>query len=219
MSRGLDISSVRRFYDRFGSKQDSQAFYEDPGLDVLVHEGAFGAARRVFELGCGTGRFAERLLSRELPSDARYHGVDLSSTMIGLAARRLAAFGERAHVTRTEGELRFPFPDAAFDRVVATYVLDILASEQTREILLEAHRLLARGGLLCTLALTQGSSLPSRLLSRAWSGLYALRPSLVGGCRPITVVPLLDGSLWRTRHRSVVVAWTVPSEVLVAEAL
>jgi SAM-dependent methyltransferase len=101
-----------------------------------------GSLRRsVFEFGCGTGRFADRLLSRELPPDARYAGVDLSSTMVDLATRRLARFGERAQVTLTEGDVRFPFPDASFDRVVATYVLDILGEERIRELLLEAHRL------------------------------------------------------------------------------
>jgi ubiquinone/menaquinone biosynthesis C-methylase UbiE len=218
MPRALDAPAVRRFYDRFGSMQDRQAFYENPGLEVLTREGAFAEARRVFEFGCGTGRFADRLLSRDLPPDARYEGVDLSSTMVDLTTRRLARFGERAHVTHTEGDVRFPFPDASFDRVVATYVLDILGEDRIRELLAEAHRLLSRDGLLCTLALTRGCSVPSRLLSRAWSGLYALSPSLVGGCRPIAVSDFLDSALWRQRHRSVVVAWTVPSEVLVAAA-
>jgi ubiquinone/menaquinone biosynthesis C-methylase UbiE len=214
----LDAGAVRRFYDRFGSKQDLQAFYEDPGLDALVREGAFSQARRVFELGCGTGRFAKRLLSREMPPDACYEGVDLSSTMVDLSTRRLERFGGRARVARSEGEMRFLFPDASFDRVIATYVLDILSEEGLAQFLVEAHRLLAREGLLCTLALTHGRSLSSRLLSRAWSGLYALRPSLVGGCRPIAVAGSLQASLWRPRHRSTVVAWAVPSEVLVAEA-
>jgi ubiquinone/menaquinone biosynthesis C-methylase UbiE len=218
MSRTLDPQAVRRFYDRFGSKQDAQAFYENPGLELLVREGAFGEARRVLEFGSGTGRFAERLLTRELPPDARYQGVDLSSTMIGLATQRLARFAERASVTLTEGDVHFPFSDHSFDRVVATYVLDILGEDRIRELLREAHRLLSPGGLLCTLALTRGCSVPSRLLSGAWSGLYAMSPGLVGGCRPIAVADHLDGSLWRPRYRSVVVAWAVPSEVLVAQA-
>jgi len=219
MSRTLDAQAVRRFYDRFGSKQDRQSFYEDPGLDVLVREGGFGHARHVFEFGCGTGRFADRLLSRELPPDARYDGVDLSSTMVDLATLRLGRFPDRAKVTRSEGSVRLPFDDASFDRVVATYVLDILADEEIGRFLAEAHRLLRCGGLLCTLALTQGCSLPSRVLSRAWSRVHSLRPTLVGGCRPIQVADFLDASLWRRRHRSVVVAWAVPSEVLVAEAI
>jgi ubiquinone/menaquinone biosynthesis C-methylase UbiE len=219
VTRTLDVDSVRRYYDWFGARQDSQAFYEDAGLDLLARESDFARARRVFELGCGTGRFAERLLAHELPVDARYEGVDLSSTMTDLATRRLARFGERAHVTRTEGDVPLPFPDGSFDRFVATYVLDILGEERIRQILVEAHRLLAGGGLLCTLALTEGTSLASRLVSGAWSGVYALRPSLVGGCRPISVVRHLDRSLWTERRHGVVVAWAVPSEVLVAEAV
>jgi ubiquinone/menaquinone biosynthesis C-methylase UbiE len=219
VSGALDAQAVRRFYDRFGSKQDRQSFYEDPGLDVLVREGDFGQARHVFEFGCGTGRFADRLLSRELPPDARYEGVDLSSTMVDLASQRLGRFPDRAKATRAEGSVRLPLDDASFDRVVATYVLDILADEEIGRFLAEAHRVLRRGGLLCTLALTQGCSLPSRLLARAWSRVHSLRPTLVGGCRPIEVADFLDVSLWRRRHRSVVVAWAVPSEVLVAEAV
>ena len=219
MSGTLDAQAVRRFYDRFGSRQDRQSFYEDPGLDVLVREEDFGHARHVFEFGSGTGRFADRLLSRELPPDARYEGVDLSSTMVDLATQRLGRFPDRAKVTRSEGGVRLPFDDASFDRVVATYVLDILAAEEIGRFLAEARRLLLRGGLLCTVALAAGCSLPSRLLSRAWSRVHSLRPTLVGGCRPIEVADFLDTSLWSRRHRSVVVAWAVPSEVLVAEAI
>jgi ubiquinone/menaquinone biosynthesis C-methylase UbiE len=116
-------------------------------------------------------------------------------------------------------DVPFPFPDGSFDRFVATYVLDILGEDRIRQILLEAHRLLARGGLLCTLALTEGTSLASRLVSGFWCGVYALRPSLVGGCRPISVVRHLDDSLWTERQHSVTVAWAVPSEVLVAAAV
>jgi ubiquinone/menaquinone biosynthesis C-methylase UbiE len=219
MSRTLDPQAVRRFYDRFGSKQDTQAFYENPGLELLVRQSAFSEARRVFELGCGTGRFADRLLTRELPPDARYQGVDLSSTMVGLTKQRLARFADRASVTLAEGDVRFAFPDACFDRVVATYVLDLLEEERIHAFLLESHRLLAHGGLLSTLALTHGSSVPSRFVSRVWSALSDLSPGLVGGCRPIAVADHLDGSLWRPLHRSVVVAWAVPSEVLVAQAV
>jgi SAM-dependent methyltransferase len=217
MGRTLEAQAVRRFYDRFGSLQDWQSFYEDPGLDVLTREGDFAHAHRVFELGCGTGRFARRLLERELPPDARYSGVDVSRTMVGLSARRLARFGDRATVSLSEGGVLLPAAVASVDRVVAVYVLDLLGEGEIAAFLAEARRLLVGGGLLCTLALTHGPSMPSRLLSRAWAGLHALRPGLVGGCRPIRVGELLETSRWRVRHRSVVVAWAVPSEVLVAE--
>ena len=32
----LSHSQAKRFYDRFGSKQDKQSFYEDKALDELI---------------------------------------------------------------------------------------------------------------------------------------------------------------------------------------
>ena len=166
MPRTLDRQAVRRFYDRFGSKHDRQSFHEDPGLDVLVREGYFAHARHVFELGCGTGRFADRLLSRELPPDTRHEGVDLSSTMVDLATRRLSRFPGRAKVTRTEGDLLFdPRPRNVHPRHPRRGTNRPFTGRGTPPS--------PPGGHLCTLALTHGCSVPSRLLSRAWSGVYS----------------------------------------------
>lgn len=40
--------------------------------EALIQNCEFDRVRSVFELGCGTGRFAERLLERYLPANARY---------------------------------------------------------------------------------------------------------------------------------------------------
>ena len=58
----LKHSAARAFYDRFGKKQDCQSFYEDPALDELIAHASFEDARSVFEFGCGTGKFAARIL-------------------------------------------------------------------------------------------------------------------------------------------------------------
>lgn len=99
----LTRGEARAFYDKFGSKQDSQAFYEAAALDQLVENSSFATAQSVFEFGCGTGRFAFDLLQRHVPADAVYRGVDISSTMVRLASARLAPFGERAAVTLGAG--------------------------------------------------------------------------------------------------------------------
>ncbi len=82
----LNKEKLRQFYDRFGSKQDKQGFYEDAALDALIRHGEFQSAQSVFEIGCGTGKLAARLLSDHLPDSARYVGIDLSSTMADLCA-------------------------------------------------------------------------------------------------------------------------------------
>ncbi|MFQ5351241.1 MAG: class I SAM-dependent methyltransferase, partial [Thermoanaerobaculia bacterium] len=96
--RTLGRAEARTFYDRFGPRQDRQAFYEDAALEGLLAEGGFEGARSVAEFGCGTGRFAEILLAEKLPAEAVYLGVDLSPRMVELARTRLARFGGRARV-------------------------------------------------------------------------------------------------------------------------
>ena len=115
----LTHSQAQAFYDRFGKRQDSQAFFEDAALDELISHGAFERAESVFELGCGTGRFAARLLKKHLSPNASYLGIDLSRTMIDIAERRIAANAQRARVIQSDGSLRFPIPDQSVDRVAA----------------------------------------------------------------------------------------------------
>lgn len=216
-ARTLGRAEARAFYDRFGPRQDRQAFYEDAALQGLLSEGGFEEARSVAEFGCGTGRFAEILLAQKLPPDASYLGVDLSPNMATLTRTRLARFGERARVQTTEGELSLPLADGAADRFVTNYVLDLLALDEIDAVLAEAHRVLVPGGRLCATGLTEGSGPLSWLVSGLWRGVQRLSPRLVGGCRPVRVAERLDPASWRPLHVATVVAWGVPSEVLVAE--
>src|SRR4051812_10077889 len=127
MQRTVTPAEAKAFYDRFGAKQDRQAFYEDPALARLSAHAAFGEARSLVEFGCGTGRFAARLLADSLPDDARYHGIDISPTMVRIARARLAAWSERATVQVSDGAIRLPVPSGSCDRVLCTYVLDLLS--------------------------------------------------------------------------------------------
>jgi ubiquinone/menaquinone biosynthesis C-methylase UbiE len=136
--------------------------------------------------------------------------------MVDIAARRVEPFGDRATVERTEGEPRLPQPDGWGDRVVSTYVLDLLSDEDIRIVLGEAHRVLRPGGMLCVVGITPGEAGLSRLLMNVWQRIHALKPILVGGCRPLRVADYLDQQQWQPLHHSVVTAWGVSSEVTVA---
>lgn len=204
-------------YDRVGRWQDTQAFYEGPALDRLVEHGAFEAAERVVEVGCGTGRFAARLLRDALPPTAQYHGIDLSRVMVRRTRERLQPFGDRATVTQSDGRFAVDGADGSQDRVVATYLLDLLSEADVRAFLAEAHRLLRPGGRLCLAGLTEGVDPVSRLVASLWHLLARWRPTWVGGCRPMRVRPRLSEARWSVVHHAVVTAWGVPSEVLVAD--
>jgi ubiquinone/menaquinone biosynthesis C-methylase UbiE len=217
--RTLTHEQAKSFYDGFGSKQDKQSFYEDEALGVLVAHAAFDQAHSVFELGCGTGRFASDLLAHHLPADARYFGTDVSSTMAELATGRLAPFGSRARVARVEGQPRVPVDDDAFDRFVSTYVFDLLPASEQVQWLDEAARVLRPNGLLCLTGITHGVTPISRMTMRLWQRLFALNPRWVGGCRPTRVADLLATASWNVRFRTIVVSWGVASEVVVAVLL
>jgi ubiquinone/menaquinone biosynthesis C-methylase UbiE len=168
------------------------------------------------ELGCGTGRVAERLLAEALPADARYLGIDASATMAGLARTRLARFGARAEVRQSDGSLHVDAPDASFDRFLSTYVLDLLSEADVARALAEARRLLVPGGLLVVAGLTRGRTPLARLTTALWEGVHRLRPALLGGCRPLELQRLLDPAAWELRHRAVVARFGIASEAVVA---
>ena len=216
-NRVLDTSAARAYYDRFGKKQDSQGFYEDPALDDLIAQADFPGSQRVFEFGCGTGKFAGRLLAKHLPASASYLGCDISPVMISLARSRLETYGARAQVALSDGGVQFPIPDRSVDRVVSSYVLDLLSETDIGHFFSESHRVLTPGGRLCLASLTKGVTLPSRIVSSLWTSAFRLSPALVGGCRPIRLDAFVDPSEWQFLHRRVLTPFGVPSEVLILE--
>ncbi len=215
--RILTAEEARRFYDRFGRKQDLQGFYEDPAVDDLVVHSDFERATAVFEFGCGTGRLAERLLSVRLTSDCSYLGVDVSPVMVALARERLERWRPRAEVRVSAGSMRLDVASGRFDRFLATYVLDLLCVEDIETLLTEARRVLVPGGLLCLVSLTEGVTLGGRLVSWIWRRVHSLDPRLLGGCRPILLERLVPVNEWRLRYRRVITTWGICSEVLVAQ--
>jgi len=212
----LTRSQARTFYDRFGKKQDAQAFYEDAALDDLIAQAAFEQAENVFELGCGTGRFALRLLTRHLSPSASYLGIDLSQTMIDIAEQRISSYAERAKMVQSDGSLRFPLPDRSVDRVVSTYVLDLLSETDIHQAISEARRVLMPNGRLCLVSLTHGVTFASRIVGAMWSAVFRLHAPLVGGCRPIRLDSFFDQQIWSVDYRNTITRFGVPSEVLIA---
>ena len=214
--RTLTVGEAKDFYDSFGARQDRQGFYEDRALATLVKHAGFESAKTVFEFGCGTGRFAESLMSGPLPDEARYLGLDVSETMVGLARERLRRWPERAEVMVSDGSTKLPVLDGGFDRFVSSYVFDLLSEEDIRGVLAEAERVLSRDGRLCLVSLTYGEGLLPGLVSAAWKQVHRLRPRLVGGCRPVRLASYLPANRWRILHRETMVSFGISSEVLVA---
>lgn len=106
-------------------------------------------APHIVELGIGPGYLAERLLNKI--SDVTYEGVDFSSSMLELAATRLAAHLSR--VTLTQADLVNEDWGAKVGRpagaIISTWALHDLGSEENvLQVYQACHRLLANGGIL-----------------------------------------------------------------------
>ena len=218
-ARMLSHAEARRFYDRLGARQDWQWPFEQPARDAMVEHLELGATRSVFELGCGTGRFAKDLLERWLPLDARYLALDSSDTMLRLSRRSLSRFGERVEVRSSSGELRFDAADGSFDRWLSTYVFDLLTEADIAAALCEAHRLLARGGLLGLVSLAHGGTPLAQRIERIWMALNRRHPATTGGCRPLDLLDHLSPDHWEVRHHERVTRLGISSEVVVAERI
>lgn len=66
--------------------------------------------------------------------------------MVALARNRLSLWGERATVLLADGTPHVPLSDGSVDRFLACYVLDLLSGQDIRDLLSEAHRVLAPEG-------------------------------------------------------------------------
>jgi ubiquinone/menaquinone biosynthesis C-methylase UbiE len=214
--RTFTVEQARTFYDFLGSRLDWQRFFEDPAFEVMLRHADFERASAVLEFGCGTGRLAERLLSQLLPEKCCYRGLDISGTMLDLARKRLQPWAERATVGLSDGSCTLVEADVSVDRVMCTYVLDLLSREQIHLFLGEAFRVLVADGLLCLASLNGGQGTLAGLVSSTWRLAYALSPWIVGGCRPIDLTEHLSPALWQIVHVELIRTFGFTSQVVVA---
>lgn len=218
--RLLERDEVVGVYDAFGARQDTQGWYEDAPLAVLkeqmfgVHENPSGDPLSVLELGAGTGKLAHEIVTELVPSGSRYLGIDISPVMVDLARTRLRDCSD-AHAVVGDARQQLPLADGCVDRVVAAYVFDIFSEDEIRGVYAEVARVLVPGGLFGAVSLSSGTTTWSRMTSRLWSFVHTLRPTAVGGCRPVDVLKCIPEG-FDVAHASKKVAGGIPSEVIVS---
>jgi tRNA (cmo5U34)-methyltransferase len=115
---------------------------EIPGYEDLQQATACAAAgveaRRVLELGTGTGETALRVLARHPP--AAWLGVDASAAMLARARERLPAADLRL------GRLEDDLPAGPFDLVVSALVVHHLDTAGKRDLFRRVAAVLRPGG-------------------------------------------------------------------------
>ncbi|MCU1640470.1 MAG: methyltransferase type 11 [Nocardia sp.] len=112
------------------------AYYERPAMLELAGD---VTGQRILDAGCGSGPLFAALRDR----GAIVTGIDASAGMLELARRRL---GADADLRVADLANPLPFPDDAFDDVVASLVLHYL--QDWAQTLAELRRVLTPGGRL-----------------------------------------------------------------------
>lgn len=148
----LSFDTMAEFYDET-RRFDRPSF--DAALDWLVAEFPPPDFPKVFEPGIGTGRIALPLAERGY----RVEGVDISPQMLAVLERRLAQSLVRPSVSYRVGDvLVLPWPDAAFDLVVAVHLFYHI--RQWQAAVDELLRILRPGGAFALMHTGTGAEIP-----------------------------------------------------------
>jgi SAM-dependent methyltransferase len=133
-----DYDSFAEAYSAANEASLLNAYYERPATLALAGD---VAGRRILDAGCGSGPLFAALRDR----GAIVTGFDKSARMLELARRRL---GDDADLRVADLGRPLPFPDGAFDDVIASLVLHYLEDwtaplAELRRVLRPAGRLIA----------------------------------------------------------------------------
>src|SRR5687767_3075342 len=91
----------------------------EPFETLLVDEVRAQAARRILDVGCGTGA-TTLAVARSLGAAGDCTGIDISDPMIGVARSRAAREGTTASFICADAQT-FPFQRATFDLIISRF--------------------------------------------------------------------------------------------------
>ena len=133
------VNDYDSFAEAYAAETESNlinGYYARPAILDLAGD---VAGRRILDVGCGAGPVLKALRDR----GAIVTGVDPSTKILELARQRL---GDRAALQQADLSYPLPFPDSAFNDVIACLVLHYL--EDWTAPLAELRRVLTPGGRL-----------------------------------------------------------------------
>jgi ubiquinone/menaquinone biosynthesis C-methylase UbiE len=142
---GYCTADAQREFDSWSRRYDYdplQWLFFGPSHRMLL-EALSPADERILDIGCGTGRFASRVLER-FP-DTQVWGLDLSAGMLCQAQARCPDVGDRLHLVRGDSE-RLPFASDMFDVITCTHSFHHYPHQE--RVVAEMFRVLRPGGRL-----------------------------------------------------------------------
>ena len=201
-----ETSSIQRFYDWLGPRYDWFDFYEGRAKEQALQALDLEPGLSVLNAGIGTGKDQLKIQEKIQPT-GRVIGIDISPKMLAVAQKRTLTNLVRADIRR------LPLANNCFDRLISTYVLDLIPRNDLVGLLKEFRRVLKPGGKVVLASLTAGVNLPSKMFVTVWELTYQISPLACGGCRPLKLAPLLEQAGFDCVQSEVILQFGVPSEL------
>ena len=146
-----------------------------------------GAPATILEVGVGPGHILTAVGKRN--KSAVSVGIDISRGMLNQCRRALEKHRVAANLVCADA-LQLPFPDGAFEGVVASFLLDLFQQGNIPNALREMLRVLAPGGRIVVASL----QFSNPVLRQAWMFARRVAPDLAKRIQPIDFREFLEGT-------------------------
>lgn len=194
--------SIAPIYDLWGMLTETKARKRFLEL-ANIHDG-----EKVLEVAVGTGSTFVEILKKN--PNGQNHGIDLTDEMLRRAKKKAAKLGLKNYSLELGDAYHLTYPDGMFDLVINNYMFDILPESDFPIVLNEFKRVLRPGGRLVMANMTKALHWYESISEQV----YRIRPSLLGGCRGIYLLPYLESAGFVDTQREYISQMTFPTEVI-----
>jgi len=163
---------------------------------------------KVLEVAVGTGSAFVEIL-RKNPHGWNT-GIDLTMEMLSRARKKAGKLGVGNYSLEPGDAYDLAYPDAEFDLILNNYMFDLLPEGDFPLILGGFYRVLRPGGRLVMANMTK----PVHWYNAIPELVYRIRPSMLGGCRGVYLLPYLEAAGFIDLRREYISQMTFPTEVL-----
>lgn len=194
--------SIAPIYDLWGMLTETKA--RNRCLELAdIRDG-----QKILEVAVGTGSAFVEVLKRN-PHGSNT-GIDVTIEMLSRAKSKAEKLKIGNYTLEVGDAYDLPYPDETFDIILNNYMFDLLPEQDFPLILKGFFRVLKQGGRLVMVNMTK----PQHWYSSFAELIYRVRPSLLGGCRGVYLLPYLEAAGFKDMHREYISQMTFPSEVL-----
>ena len=194
--------SIAPIYDIWGMLTETKARRRCLEL-AKIQDG-----EKVLEVAVGTGSaFVEILKKNPHGWNA---GMDLTEEMLSRARKKAGKLGIGNYSLEPGDAYDLSYSDEEFDVVLNNYMFDLLPEQDFPMILGGFFRVLRPGGRLVMANMTK----PLHWYNALSELVYRIRPSLLGGCRGVYLLPYLESAGFIDTQREYISQMTFPTEVI-----